>query len=143
MNEYLQTNKISFEMEKENPPAVLIWMVLFFCLIIWVTCFIKVRNVYEIKGIYNEETGELQIIWPCDKIEELNRFEKIVGNRQEWDFQILNMSEIKIDEKTWTNYQIISIESKEKYLENQVISLKLLDKKEKIIIKLKQLILGG
>ena len=61
----------------------------------------------------------------------------------ETDFKIKNMSEIKVMEETRTNYQIIEVESPKKYRKNQVFHILLFDSKEKIIEKLKKIIVGG
>lgn len=143
MNEYLQSNKISFFMEKENSTTLAIWFAIFFTLTMLGVSLISIRIPYNVISIYNEESKSLDLIWPYEQISMLNDFEKVLIDRKEKDFKIINLSEIKINEQATSNYQIVSIESPEKYFPNQVVQLKILDKKEKIIIKIKKIILGG
>ena len=56
--------------------------------------------------------------------------------KQRFPFQILNMSEILYDNQTNQNFQKVELYSPNTYLNNQVIQIKLLDKKERIILKI-------
>jgi len=143
MNEYLEYNKICFQEDVEKAPQIVIWVVIFITLIGVSSSFFKIRLSHSVSSIYNEETKELNIIWPCESIDKLNEIEKIEVNKNVFDFQIKNISEINIDEKTWQNYQIVSIQSPVVYLHNQIVEIKMFDKKEKIIVKLKKIMLGG
>lgn len=143
MNEYLYHNKISFRNQRERKVPYLFWISIFLCMTIWSSCIIKVRFSYKVSAIYNEEKNALQIYWDYENIDLLNKIEKARVEETEIAFQVLSISEIKINELTQTNYQIVEISSPKKYQENQMINIKLLDKKEKIIKKVKKIILGG
>lgn len=143
MNESLYHNKISYLNEKEKKPNYLIWISLVLALMIWITCFVPIRLSYKMTGIYNEETGNLEIYWPYEQIEKLHQIEKIKIEEEKIDFKIVNMSEIKVNENTMTNFQIIEIQVEKKYRKNQILSLQVFDKKEKIIFKLEKIMLGG
>lgn len=143
MNESLYHNKISYLNEKEKKPNYLIWISLVLALMIWITCFVPIRLSYKMTGIYNEETGNLEIYWPYEQIEKLHQIEKIKIEEEKIDFKIVNMSEIKVNENTMTNFQIIEIQVEKKYRKKQILSLQVFDKKEKIIFKLEKIMLGG
>ena len=100
------------------------------------------RFSYKTTAVYNLERNTLQIYWDDENLNQLNQIESVKVDEKEFSFQILNVSELKINELNQTNYQIVDIFSPQKYQENQMIYIKLLDKKEKIIKKLKKIMLG-
>lgn len=142
MNEYLYLNKISFLAQREKRVSYLFWISIFFSITILGSCIIEVRFSYKTTAVYNLERNTLQIYWDDENLNQLNQIESVKVDEKEFSFQILNVSELKINELNQTNYQIVDIFSPQKYQENQMIYIKLLDKKEKIIKKLKKIMLG-
>ncbi len=143
MNESLYLNKISYRLKQEKRPNYLFWISIVFTFLLISSCSISVRLSKKTTAIYKEETNTLEIIWNYDEIDKLNMIEKVKIEEIETDFKIKNMSEIKVIEEKQINYQIIEIESPKTFRNNQVLHLLLLDKKEKIIKKLKKIIVGG
>jgi len=143
MNEYLSLNKISYLAQTEKKHPFLIWSTLFLVIFFWLSCFVKIRLSYKTVAIYNSTNNTLEIYWQYEKIEKFNEYEKIKIENSESNLSIQNMSEIGVDKINSQNYQIIEIVSPKIYRHNQVISIQLLDHQEKVIIKLKKIIIGG
>lgn len=143
MNESLFLNKISYQNEQEKNPNYFFWISIIITILLIITSSISVRLSIKIATIYNEETNTLEMMWDYEKVNQLNQFEKIKIDEVEHSFHILNMSEIKVMRETNWNYQIVEIESPRIYHKNQVVYILLCDKKEKIIKKLKKIIIGG
>lgn len=142
MNESLFLNKTSFLLQKEKHIPILVIVILVFMESLWIMCFVEIRISYKTNALYKPSTNTLEIYWLYNNVDKINQIEKLKIEEQEMDFQIKNISEIKVDGNR-NNYQIIEVKSPEKYKENQIIQLKLLDKKERILKKVKKLILGG
>ena len=143
MNEYLSLNKISYLAQTEKKHPFLIWTTLFLVIFFWLSCFVKIRLSYKTVAIYNSTNNTLEIYWQYEKIEKFNEYEKIKIENSESNLSIQNMSEIGVDNINRQNYQTIEIVSPKIYRHNQVISIQLLDHQEKVIIKLKKIIIGG
>ncbi len=143
MNEYITHNKISFLMQKEKTTSFQFWIVLFFFIMLWSSCLIKVNLSYKTFAIYKKASNNLEIYWQYNELEKLNDIEKIKINNIEIDFQIQNMSEIKIDQSSLQNYQILEVMSPKEFIDNQILQIQLLDKKEKVIEKVKKIIMQG
>lgn len=143
MNEFIYNNKICFLEQKESTSSYLFWVLIFLFLVIFLSCIFKVSFITPINAIYNYDTNELEFYWPYDKYEKITTIKQIRINDSKWNFQISNISEIKVDEINHINYQIISISSPKKFVKNQIIKIYLLDEKEILIKKILQIILGG
>ncbi len=122
--------------QKEKSISLLIILTFFFTCGLCVSCLLKVRFSYPIKAIYQEENQVLEILWPYEKIDEIIKIEKWKQNEIEHPFEIINISEIEVDEINKINYQTIEIKCEEKLIQNQIVPIVLLDKKEKLIKKI-------
>lgn len=140
MNESLYLNKICFQEYQDKPSSLFPWISLILSVCFVLICIFEIQLSTPIKAIYDLENKSLKISCLLDDINKLSQYENIVIDSQKYPFQIQNISEIFIDEKTLENYQIIDLESPKSYRNHQVIQIYLLDKKEKIIKKIKKLI---
>lgn len=140
MNESLYLNKICFQEYQDKPSSLLPWISLILSICFVLICIFEIQLSTPMKAIYQQESGSLKINFLLDDISKLSQYENIIIDHQKYLFQIQNISEILIDNKNFENYQIIDLESPKPYRNNQVIQIYLLDKKEKIIKKLKKLL---
>ena len=140
MNESLYLNKICFQEYQDKPSSLLPWISLILSICFVLICIFEIQLSTPMKAIYKQESGSLKINFLLDDISKLSQYENIIIDHQKYLFQIQNISEILIDNKNFENYQIIDLESPKPYRNNQVIQIYLLDKKEKIIKKLKKLL---
>jgi len=78
-----------------------------------------------------------------DKIDQIYQYKSLKVENTEIPFQIINFSEILLDESKMESYQKIEIKSPFEFRENQIIKAYFLDKKERIIVKIVKLLLEG
>lgn len=143
MKEYLFNNKISYQMNDEKKSLYWLWLSMFLGIFIFLCCTIKISIKIPMTATYNIETNTLELYWPFEKIDKISQIKRIKVENTEINFQIINMSELKVDEINKINYQIITISSPKKFYSNQMIKVYLLDEEEPIIQKVKKWILGG
>jgi len=143
MKGYLFNNKISYQMNDSKKVSYWFWICLFLGLLFLASCILKISISYPTTAQYNTETNTLELYWPFEQIDKINQIKRVKIENTETDFQIINMSELKVDETNLLNYQIITINSPQKFYPNQIIKLQLLDEEEQIIQKVKKWILGG
>ena len=103
-------------------------------------CFFEIQLSLPLKAIYKVDKKTLEIMVEMDEIKSLTQYVNIRIENQIYPFKIQNISEIIIDEKELKSYQIVDLESPKSFQNNQIIEIYLLDKKEKIIKKLKKII---
>lgn len=143
MNEYLFNNKISYQMADEKPTILWLWLSLFLGLFIIISCILKINISYASSAIYNAESNTLEVYWPFEQIDKISQIKQIKIENTTTNFQIINMSELKVDTENKMNYQIIIINSPRKFYPNQIIKVHLLDEEEPVIKKVKKWIIGG
>ncbi|MCI8467715.1 MAG: hypothetical protein HFI08_05995 [Bacilli bacterium] len=136
MNESLYLNKICFQEEVEK--TSILPLLLSFCLSIlfFLSCILEIQLTSPIYAVYQKENSVLIINYNLNNINDLLNMKEIEIEKQRFPFQILNMSEILYDNQTNQNFQKVELYSPNTYLNNQVIQIKLLDKKERIILKI-------
>lgn len=138
MNESLYLNKICFQEELEK--TSILPLLLSFCLSIlfFLSCILEIQLTSPIYAVYQKENSVLIINYNLNNINDLLNMKEIEIEieKQRFPFQILNMSEILYDNQTNQNFQKVELYSPNTYLNNQVIQIKLLDKKERIILKI-------
>lgn len=143
MKEFLYNNSESFLNETKYSyqnfaiALTICLSVLFFC-----SCIFKISDIYEVKGVYKKETQVIQILWPFETINKFSTFEKVKIKNNIASIEIQNMSEVLLDEEKLKNYQIIEIKTKEELLDNQIVTIELMNKKEIIIKKIIYKIIG-
>lgn len=140
MNESLYLNKISFLEKKEKKFSLIPWISLLLSILFFCSCLIEIQFSLPTYAIYQSENQTLVIAWDLQDIKSLSSTNNMKINQSIFPFQIANMGEIEINEKEMKNYQKIEIKSPIVYQNNQIIQIYLLDKKEKIIKKIKKLI---
>lgn len=143
MKEFLSHNKISFYEKQESHVSLSLWISLILSFLFVLSCSITIRLSIPIYAIYEETTNHLILLIPVSEINQLSKQEIIKIEKKNYPFQIKSREELLIDEKSKQNIQKIIVESPEKFQNNQMIQVYLLDKKEKIITKIKKIIQGG
>ena len=143
MKEFLSHNKISFYEKQESHVSLSLWISLILSFLFVLSCSITIRLSIPIYAVYEETTNHLILLIPVSEINQLSKQEIIKIEKRNYPFQIKSREELLIDEKIKQNIQKIIVESPEKFQNNQMIQVYLLDKKEKIITKIKKIIQGG
>ena len=143
MKEFLSHNKISFYEKQESHVSLSLWISLILSFLFVLSCSITIRLSIPIYAVYEETTNHLILLIPVSEINQLSKQEIIKIEKKNYPFQIKSREELLIDEKSKQNIQKIIVESPEKFQNNQMIQVYLLDKKEKIITKIKKIIQGG
>lgn len=143
MKEFLSHNKISFYEKQESHVSLSLWISLILSFLFVLSCSITIRLSIPIYAVYEETTNHLILLIPVSEINQLSKQEIIKIEKKNYPFQIKSREELLIDEKNKQNIQKIIVESPEKFQNNQMIQVYLLDKKEKIITKIKKIIQGG
>ena len=143
MNESLSHNKISFYEKQENQVSFSFWISSILAILFLLSCTIEIRISTPFPAIYEEETNHLIILCPLTETNLLSKQEILKIEKIQYPFQIENRGELLIDETTKQNIQKIIVTSPKKFQNNQILQIHLLDKKEKIIMKIKKIIQGG
>ncbi|MCI8393946.1 MAG: hypothetical protein HFH86_00475 [Bacilli bacterium] len=143
MIESLYHNKVSYLSKKKKIIPVGLYFSMIVTCFLLLSCSISISSTNPIFAIYQKENNTLLFSWPISEIETLSYYEKMKIENQIVDFKIKNMSNLLVDEVTMQNVQKIEIESPKSFLDQQVLKVYLLDRKEKIILKIKKIIWKG
>lgn len=93
---------------------------------------------YQTFGIVDNSIIYINI--PLDYSDTLKNGEYLKINNKEYDYQILEISNIEVDSVNYINYQTYAIEIDEELLNNEVLTITFYYNKEKNYQKLKRII---
>ncbi len=113
-------------------PLIIVTLVLIIFVIFVLN--IKIYSVYE-SILYCAE-GKYFINIPIKDVDKINNANYVMVNNQKYDFKILNISELLIDEINLINYQKYQISMPKKLLENEIVKIKVYYQEERIIKKI-------
>ncbi len=136
MKEFLFENKIVYGYQKHRKTYIGLWLTFLFSCSFLASCIFSISLMTKTKAIYNSETNTLLIPWRYEDIDQIYQFKKVKINDKTYVFKIQNISNIELDAQNIENIQWVSINSPQKYQNNQVISIKLYDEEQKIIKKI-------
>ena len=138
VNESLYLNKICYQEEKEPTNTTILWISLIISFFFLVSCIFEIQRSIPIYAVYDIEKNALIINYELEKMNDLLTIKEIQIENQKFPFQIKNISEIFRNDSINKNVQNIEINSPYSFLNNQIIQIKLLDKKDKVIKKIFQ-----
>lgn len=138
MQEYIKINKYALLNIKIKYTWFLIVSLILSLTLIIVAYFTKCYDAYNGVGVFKNHEIALNI-----NVEDINKvlesdFIKI--NNKRYKFSVLSISDIQYNELAMTNYQTITIEVKEKYIENMYLEITFYSNKQRIITKIYNLL---
>ncbi|MCI8575679.1 MAG: hypothetical protein HFI09_04335 [Bacilli bacterium] len=141
MNESLYLNKICFQKEEESSNATIFCLSLIISFFFLLSCILEIQLSIPAYVSYDSEKNVLIMTYEFEKINDLLNFKEIQIEDQNFPFQIQNISEILRNEFTNKNFQNIELSSPCAFRNNQVLQIKLLDKRDKVIKKIFRLLM--
>lgn len=147
MFQYYKYNRINILNMKSNRYYMVVILITLFLIFLILFCnYYKVTIYFESKLVVNCQENECKyyIYVPLDKIATINDSKVIKINKDNYPYQINNIEEIAYDEKNLINYQIVQINinlKKDYQINNLVIDIKILEKEEKLINLIKNILL--
>jgi len=138
MQEYIKINKYALLNIKIKYTWFLIVSLILSLTLIIVAYLTKCYDAYNGVGVFKNHEIALNI-----NVEDINKvlesdFIKI--NNKRYKFSVLSISDIQYNELAMTNYQTITIEVKEKYIENMYLEITFYSNKQRIITKIYNLL---
>ncbi len=128
---------------EEEKNSFSIWIAFFITTMFILSCTLEISIQTPVKAIYQQETKSLIISWPYYDLDKIYKFENMKIGKEIYPFKIQKMSDLLLTDTQPENYQLIELQIPTSYLNNQVIEIKLLDKKEQIIKKIWKIVSEG
>lgn len=100
---------------------------------------IEIYESYNSKAFYQD--GFIYLSVPIDYSDTITSGEYLKINKEKYEYKLLNIGDIEIDEVNLINYQVITIEVDKEFKNKEVLDITIYYKKEKIFNKIKEIIL--
>ena len=134
MNNNIYNNKYALLNLKPKYNWFIYISILIFLILVGLSIIIKTYDTFKVQGIYLEEKIILRVS-PEETKKILDSDYMCVDNKKN-KFSVLSVSEIEIDEYTYTNYQTIILSTSNNYIDNLSLDITFYKNKQRIIVKL-------
>ena len=125
-----------------KPKYKLWFLIITFLIIVFIIYFCN-KNIYDtikIKGII--KNNSIMINMPVKYSDTLINGNFLKIDNKKYDYKINKISSLKIDDQSLLEYQTIEIKIVNNFKDNQILNLSIFYNNEKIINKIKRIIIG-
>ena len=123
-----------------KPPFKIFWPILVILVAILSIIILNLEcyDTEKYQGIYSD--GVINLNVTPDYLDTLINGEYLKINDKQYDYEILSISELQLNEFDYNNYQMVKIKVNKEFINNEVINIVVYKNKEKVINKLKKIV---